>query len=261
MKILIAFTAKNCLDYTKEALATLKVSTPYDLMVIDDHSTDNTAQWLEQLDSTNFDNIESLIKIYSPNIDSLAGKWNMAMEQAKSSGCEAVLICNNDILFAPYTVDTLVSRMRSADESVGMVTAHNVRDSINPDDILTFPQPDVKASPEAENPDFSCFLIRVSTWEKIGRFDENYKPCYFEDNDTHSMMKLYGIKALNLPYAPYYHYGSRTQNSVPGGVCTPQQFDANRSYFVRKFGSRPGSLNIERAKKRLGLGKEENTNG
>jgi GT2 family glycosyltransferase len=253
MKILIVFTAKNCLDYTKEALATLKVSRPYHLMIVDDHSVDKTAEWLDSLNQSDFENAESLLKVFSPDIDSLAGRWNMALEKAKELGCEAVLICNNDILFAPYTVDTLIERLENTDESIGMVTANNIRDHINPADIVTHPQPVKDTATESENPDFSCFLIRVSVWEKIGRFDENYKPCYFEDNDTHSMMKIYNIKALNLPYAPYYHYGSRTQNSVPGGVCTPQQFQENRMYFIRKFGARPGSLNIERAKKRLGI--------
>jgi GT2 family glycosyltransferase len=266
MKFNIVITAKNCLEYTIEAIKSIKTSHKHDLIIINDHSTDNTKQWLKDFEveaSTerhiggkweNLANTESIMIIQNPDIDSLAGKWNLAMDISEMSGKEAVLICNNDILFAPFTIDRLVERLSNAEDSIGMVTANNRRDNLpSADLIFTLEPPVIAEEHEQESPDFSCYLMRISAWHKIGKFDTNYKPAYFEDNDTHSMMKIYGIKALNLPYAPYYHYGSKTQNSVRGGVCTPPQFVNNRRYFIRKFGSTPEGLNIERAKKRLGI--------
>lgn len=259
MKIGIAFTVRNCWEYTKACLDSIVTETPNVVLVVDDGSTDITkaelAKYKASFEAGEMEHLkatERFVVITDPAKDSLAGKWNMAVEAAAAEGCEASLICNNDILFHPVTIDTIVNRLAAGDESLGMVTARNVRDSVaKPEDIFSF---EIEESPsEAEHPDFSCFLIRHSAWVDIGGFDEGYKPCYFEDNDTHSMFKVMGITAIATTAAPYYHYGSKTQNSVPGGLCKPAEFDKNRLYFIKKFGAKPATLNIERARKRLGL--------
>ena len=61
-----------------------------------------------------------------------------------------------------------------------------------------------------------------------------------------------GWRAMSITSAPYYHYGSVTQNSIEGGLCTSPQFEANRAYFKDKFGFIPGDPAYDEAVQGLG---------
>lgn len=261
MEILISFPVKNCLGYTKRALISLQTSYTNHILIIDDFSDDGTKEWLAeyQRDSkkgiySNLRHTRDVLVITDPPVSALSARWNLAMEKAKELGHEVVLLCNNDILFSPHTIDALVDRMQQAidvNENIAMVTAMNQRGSITPERTLFLPKPNPDEVSEAESPDFSCFLFRVEAWEQIGRFDENYVPCYFEDNDTHTMLKIHNLKAICITSAPYYHFGSATQNQVKGGICTSPMFDRNHHYFVEKFGAEPSMVNIEELREKF----------
>lgn len=242
MKIGIIITCKNLIHYTAAAVDSIFTQHPHVVIIVDDHSTDQTKEWIRDLPElypgTTF------YPIVDANAPSLAAKWNIACTKAfEELECDAVLVCNNDILFNPITIDSLVARMRRGD--VGMVTAHNLRGELqDPEQILTLP---VTWEPsEAPHPDFSCFLLSRATYDRVGPFDENFIPCYFEDGDYHLRMGKAKVKAITYTGAPYYHYGSRTQNSVYGGVCTPAQFDKLREYLKHKHGTTPGEPEYER---------------
>jgi GT2 family glycosyltransferase len=168
--------------------------------------------------------------------------WNLGINQAIRKGADYILVVNDDILFSPWTIDGLVSYFESADDSIAIVTGHNVRGQIeNPDDIFSWPCPEFPNVDE-EHPDFACFMIKPSTIENIGNFDENFTPAYFEDNDYHRRINLLGYKARFTASAPYYHYGSRTQNNdsnIP--VVPPFAFELNRAYYINKWQGDVGS--------------------
>jgi GT2 family glycosyltransferase len=261
MDILIAFPVKNCLGYTKRAFTSLKTSHPNSIMVLDDFSDDGTKEWLDTLQEEftnkvypNLENTKEIITVIDPPVEALSARWNLAMEKTKELGYDSALICNNDIVFSPHTIDALIERMQKAideNENVAMVTAMNQRGTITPERTLFLKKPNPDEVTEAESPDFSCFLLRVSAWEQIGHFDENYIPCYFEDNDTHTMLKIHDLRAICTTAAPYYHFGSKTQNQVKGGVCTSTRFDKNRQYFIEKFGMDPSAIDVEELRKKF----------
>ena len=229
MKIGIVITAKNLLELTKAAVESIQTSYDYQLILIDDLSVDDTKEWMCSVPGA---------IVFSKFTSSLAAKWNMGAECAWYNKCDAVLICNNDILFGPFTIDAVVDRMLKDD--VGMVSAHNRRNDLEQAiDIVNLPQPPNPT--ESPHPDFSCFLLSLDTWSKIGSFDENFRPCYFEDNDYHYRMQQAGMLAIVTTAAPYMHYGSRTQNSVPGGLCLGVKFEKNRAYFIAKHGVDPAT--------------------
>lgn len=237
MKIGIAITARNLLHYTKAAVESIVTEEYYKLILIDDFSTDDTFEWMQSAIGYKGEKAIAIKKFTT----SLSEKWNLGAQTSWDFGCEAVLICNNDILFGPHTIDTLIQRMERG-SAVGMVTGHNLRDDPaikKPEDIYTLP---VNLAPtEAPHPDFSCFLLSKETWDVVGEFDAKFKPCYFEDNDYHYRMKQADILAIAYTGAGYYHYGSRTQNSVPEGLCPGERFRRNRSYFIAKHGVDPAT--------------------
>lgn len=251
MKIGIAFTMFNCVDYSKAAVESIRTSVKYHMILIDDFSMDGTKEWMRNLTRTD-SNCLSIEKIVDEDTNSLGQKWNLAAQRAKDLGCDAVLICNNDILFSPNTIDNLVIRLEAAlnsGENVALVSAHNLRGQINSQDILT--RVASKDTSESEGPDFSCFLLDLTSWEKVGKFAEIYIPCYFEDNDFHTMLRVYDLKAIATTAAPYYHYGSITQNSVPDGLCKSPQFEKNRDIFIAKFDALPDKIDIDYLKKKF----------
>ncbi len=237
MKIGIIITVKNCVEYTKECIDSIVTDVEHVIILIDDFSTDRTKGYFKTL-SNSRDNIIVLTDI---DTFSLAEKWNLGIDAAIGDTCDAFLICNNDIVFNKHTINQLADRLRQVrlnNEKIGIITAHNLRDSMGPKEIIDYPL--VENGTESAGPDFSCFLLTSDAFAAVGLFDEDYMPCYFEDNDYHIRLIQAGWRAISMTSAPYYHYGSVTQNSTPGGICSGSRFDMNRDYFKAKFGFAPG---------------------
>ncbi len=171
--------------------------------------------------------------------DPLAKAWNEASQWAIDEDCTHILICNDDILFSPWTIDALVAFMDTNPQSVLCSGSDRREDfAADPYQIMTMDKPtEIGVS---EHPDFACFMIRPSTFKKIGKFDENFVPAYFEDNDYHYRIKLLGQQANSTLLAPYYHFGSQTQNGGEGPVVPSYVFEKNRDYFNKKWGGNPG---------------------
>lgn len=164
--------------------------------------------------------------------------WNEGFARAKADGADLILICNDDILFAKHTIDALVEEFEQQPGEVIMMTAVNVAGSCpTPETIFDFAR---QESNLAEHPDFSCFMVRPDFQEKIGTFDENIWPAYFEDNDTHRRIILSGYKALCTSGAAYYHHGSKTIQNLPADNVVNENFARNEAYFTQKWGGGPG---------------------
>lgn len=215
------------LAFTQEALRSITTFNHIAKCIVDNGSTDGTVEWL---------------KLYHPDDCILNGHnagltvaWNQGMEFCRRKGCQYVLITNNDVLYHPKTIDNLVAALEEHPDW-GMATAVNEagRFRDNPQGIFDMELP---AEPtNAEHPDFSCFMLRMEAYDRIGPFDEEFSrrgKAFYEDNDYHYRMKLLGIPARSITNAPYFHYGSLTANSL--GVTATQ----NQHYYVEKWGGMP----------------------
>jgi hypothetical protein len=172
---------------------------------------------------------------------SLSGAWNQGIHQAVDAHCDYILVSNDDVLFSPWTIDGLVEEFENAPTEVCMVTAVNQRGNIEPQDIRTIEKPTIIT--QAESPDFSCFLIYRGFIEDtvVGEFDENVTPAYFEDNEMHIRINVLGLKAIATTAAPFYHFGSQTQNAELAEnkpIVSGDAFNRNGEYVQRKWGSR-----------------------
>lgn len=171
--------------------------------------------------------------------DPLAKAWNDGTDWAVADDCDYILICNDDILFSPWTIDALVQHMMNYKDCV-LVSGSDQRGKYEADpyQILTAERPTEQGV--SPHPDFACFMIRPETFDKVGRFDENFVPAYFEDNDYHYRISILGYEAHATIEAPYYHFGSQTQNNSEGPVVPSYVFEKNRDYFKDKWGGLPG---------------------
>jgi hypothetical protein len=164
----------------------------------------------------------------------LAKAWNDGAKEAFNQGCDYALVCNDDILFAPECLDNMVEQYEKLrpSENVIMVTPNNILAQLtNKYDILGYTTPDDPFT-WADHPNFSCFLISPEYFEKVGYFDENFVPAWFEDNDAHYRAHLLGYKLATTTAAPMVHIGAVSSN-----LAGAPNSEASRSYFFKKWGS------------------------
>lgn len=163
----------------------------------------------------------------------VAGGWNRGIDKAISGGADIIVIMNDDIILAPYVIDMMVEYMRK-NPSVGLVSGMSVK---NRDNLQTaYGVPNIRE----QQSDFALFALSKKAFETVGRFDENFYPAYFEDDDYHYRTMLAGIGIIKLLGATFYHEVSATQYwNKDEPIVPPKQFEKNRSYYKAKWGDFP----------------------
>lgn len=116
-----------------------------------------------------------------------------------------------------------------------MTTPNNIKLELsNPYDIAQYKLPEDTPMSNSDHPNFSCFLIGRDYFEKVGFFDENFVPAWYEDNDSHRRAKLLGFREICTNLAPMVHFG---------GVSTSLMENPNSAqsagYYVKKWGGIP----------------------
>jgi GT2 family glycosyltransferase len=243
---------------------------PLRLIVADQGSADGTVEWLTSLGP----GVQAFLNERNLGV---ATAWNQGLRFAIQQGMSAVLVCGNDTVPQPGTVERLY---RLINKGVAFVTGTQVAYDAPREEV---PIED-DAAPLVAAPDFSCFMLNpivvvetVGRWDAAfeqkrrdqwikegspgkvlnpfsnpwtwGLFDEQYVPAYFEDNDFHLRMRLAGIPALRDPYAFFRHECSQTVASHPQLQQQNQTtFARNADYFKRKWGKLPHELEIPQAR-------------
>lgn len=272
IKLLIIVPVINLWSkYTKPCLDSIKSKYNFDILLIDNASTDNT---LKEANDYITSNQRQLLYITNEESLSCAQSWNTGVKYGMQRAYTHFLILNNDILLHPEAIDRMIERfelsknkfvaikqeVRYATETKSYELSNDVEkiyesevlmlvscmdvkgECLDPQDVIIKNLEDKIGCPESENPHFSAFMINKQTIEKIGYFDEEFFPAYFEDNSYHYRIKLAEKKAICLPTALFYHYGSGTQNeALNHPVVSGDAFDRNRMKYIKMWGGLPGS--------------------
>jgi hypothetical protein len=171
----------------------------------------------------------------------LAKSWSSGTQQAIDDGCDYIAIINDDILFAPYALDEMVDEFERSGDDVVLVSGCDVGAELPEPGIIYTMSCDERERSISEHPHFSAFMVKKDIFEKVGTFDENFIPAYFEDNDFHYRIITLGYKGVATTKAPFYHYGSATINGADTNPVPSFVFEGNRDYFVSKWGGTPGA--------------------
>ncbi len=249
MKIQIVIPSINLWGkYTKRCIESIKTKHEYRILLVDNASTDETREESGKMVSNTF--------FHKRNEErwSCAKSWNYGIKDAFERGYDYVLVLNNDIVLHPDAIDRLVERFESdkglaEDGSMGMVTCLDVRGDCQsiPEYLFDKKSVEYEKVSEAPHPNFSAYMINKKCWDEVGEFDEGFEPAYFEDNDYHRRMQLAHIKSVVYPPALFFHFGSRTQNEAVGKpIVSSPRFEANRNYYVGKWGGTPGTERFDR---------------
>jgi len=127
------------------------------------------------------------------------------------------LLAGSDVKFGPGSLDKIYERSKESDDiSIICADGYNI---------------------------FAMSPLGVS---KVGLFDENFYPAYFEDVDHFRRVALSGARAVNVPGFSYVHgeaphWGSSTIHSDPEIRARNGRVMENLSaYYIRKWGGPPG---------------------
>lgn len=234
VRLAIIIPTVNCVDYTRWMIASIKTKYPHFFILINNGSTDLTSRFFNRFILAN----EGVVFDWHEN-KGVAASWNLGIKTAINRfDCNYFFVPNNDILLHSEAVDRLIEA--TGPTSAVLTTGFDVCGLVNqPEDVFFMPPPGKGELSEA--PEFSCFLLTKKAISKVGYFDENFYPAYFEDNDYHYRIKMAGEKALKIHDALYFHYGSRTIRDNPDVRAVSNRFYLeNKAYFVRKWGGEPG---------------------
>jgi len=81
----------------------------------------------------------------------------------------------------------------------------------------------------------ACIMIPKKLWDKLGGFDEEFVPAYWEETDLAFRIRELGFKTVYTPFAQVVHYeGMTAGKDVKSGKMKKFQ-EINRKKFVKKW--------------------------
>jgi GT2 family glycosyltransferase len=85
--------------------------------------------------------------------------------------------------------------------------------------------------------DWCAFILPKKTYKEVGKFDEDFYPAYYEDNDYAYRIKLKGESLFAIPFLnPFVYQSSQTSQKDPS-ILNHIRF--NKQRFIDKWGGEP----------------------
>jgi hypothetical protein len=168
---------------------------------------------------------------------SVAKAWNMGCSAGIWSRDDFLMVTANDVIHYPRSIDALVEYGVAHPECpLWSGLDMNGKFQVDPSGIT-------------EGCDFAGCMLRPSTIDRFGWFDEGYTGAYFEDNDYVARLWSNDVACNIVHAAQFYHYGSQTvrlDNEAKTRI--EGLFGANKARFLRKWGYGPAKTREEGCK-------------
>ncbi|MBW7474514.1 glycosyltransferase family 2 protein [Paenibacillus oenotherae] len=229
----------NALELIQQAVSAIRLytdesETPYELVVVDNGSTDGTCEWCVQ---------ERINLISLPGNTGFPTACNKGMRIASG---ECLLLLNNDVTVSRGWLSGLQRALDSSPE-VGMVGP--VTNYASGKQQVGFEVPEGngfhgvaaqvarqrqgQVEPLLRLVGF-CLLMKRELYERIGELDERFSPGHYEDDDYCLRARMNGFSLLMSHDVLVYHQGSASFKR--DGLQELQQLvERNRQRFVEKW--------------------------
>ncbi len=213
----------------------------YEVIVVDDGSTDETAEMLGQ--------VPGLVSLRNDQNLGFIGSCNRGAAVARG---EFLVFLNNDTVVTPGWLEALARTFQDIPDA-GYVGAKLVY----PDGRLQeaggviwqdasgwnygkFDNPDLPRYNYAREVDYcsgACIMVAAALFHKLGGFDPLFAPAYYEDVDLAFKIREAGYKVIYQPLARIIHHeGLTSGTSLESGVKSYQRI--NQTKFRQRWGRR-----------------------
>jgi GT2 family glycosyltransferase len=218
----------NRLDVTRECInSLLKYTSTFDLIVVDNGSSDGTFEWLSS----------------RKEVTVIRNDRNIGIPKARNQGIRAssaeyLVLMDNDIVVSRGWLDELFSAMGNGYDVVGIEAWK----------LGLEHQPTAKCVNQGESFDYlggACCLFKRKVFEEAGLLDEGFSPAYYEDCDISVRSKKLGFKLGWHSTLKIHH--KEHQTLIHGQKDFNYQEQLSKSY-VRFRDKMNGDLTVEHEK-------------
>ena len=238
-EVSIVIPVYNNWKYTFNCLRSIaeKTNGDYEIIVINDASTDKTAKILSNIKNLNLLNNKQN-----------TGFIDSCNRGAKTSKGKYILFLNNDTMVAGNWLPPLLKLINR--EDVGAVGSRLVYPDATLQEAGSIVWHDGSAlgygrGDDADKPEYNyirevdycsgaCLLVKKDLFEKIDGFDERFKPGYYEDTDLCFSIRNLGYKVMYQPTSTVVHFeGVTCGTDINAGIKKYQKI--NQPKFAEKW--------------------------
>nr|WP_146189992.1 glycosyltransferase [Paenibacillus elgii] len=242
MKTSIVIATYNKLEYTQFCIDSIRNFTTqhdYEIIVVDNHSTDDTVAWLSN----------------QSDIKAIFNEENQGFPKACNQGIEIstgdnILLLNNDTIVTENWLTNLLTCLYSSEEvgAVGSVTnscSYGQSIQVSYQSIEEMHQFAAQFN-QSSNPELweerlklvgYCMLMKKQVLDEVGLLDERFTPGNFEDDDLSLRIKLAGYKLYLCKDTFIHHFGSVSFRK--DAEAYNKLLRTNQDKFLEKWGFDP----------------------
>ena len=161
----------------------------------------------------------------------LSRSWNESLSTLSKNKNEVGFIFNDDLHFKPGGFSRFFEFVSEAQAQSGQDPRYY---SVHGDEV------GVGALCEVCPQGMACCAINAAMYRRIGPFDENFAPAYYEDCDYFYRMKLLGYESTDDPRSLCIHERNKSSRTDSGLLeALPSMLERNKRYYIRKWGGEP----------------------
>ena len=240
-RVSIVIPVYNKIAYTAACLRSLAEhagAVPFEIIVVDDASTDATAERLGQ--------IAGLRVVHNAQNLGFVGSCNAGAEQANG---EFIAFLNNDTVVAAGWLDALLACFEEEpdcglagaklvypdgrlQEAGGLIFADGSGWNYGRFEDPADPRYDFRR--ETDYCSGAAIVLRRELFHTLGGFDVRYAPAYYEDTDMAFAVRAAGKKVFYEPRAVVVHFEGVTAGTDTGSGMKRYQ-TINREKFLQKW--------------------------
>jgi len=211
----------------------------FELIVVDNNSSDNTANYLKSIENK-YKNLKIILNKANRGY---AGGNNDGIKHASG---DYIVLLNNDTLVTPDWLPNLLSVFEK-DKKIGLVgpVTNNAQDAqcLNFPEILPSNYEEISRKYSIKNSEewfftnrliFFCVAIKKEVVEKLGMLDENFKRGFFEDDDYCQRALKSGYKLAVAEGAFVYHHCGLSFTNTVRTFEFSELLNTNKKLFIKK---------------------------
>ena len=209
MQASIIIPVHNNFILTKKCIESIRKSTDnnnYEIIVINNGSTDETEEFLKKIEVIFINNKENL---------GVAKAWNQGIKSARG---EFLFIINNDIIICKNFIKNMIEFYESI-KNIGIASPGTKEGQLNYD-FYSYSDKFIKKMKKIKEKGFCgwCMLIKKDRFEKTGLFSEEYNIGIGEDTDFYFRLKKQGFESYITGSVFVHHFGSKTLKELKSRI-------------------------------------------